>query len=183
MKDESTASGDLVSIDSDNQLAPRPKRNFAIVVLSVLICDLKPLAEPQVDPEFAAMPTVERAIEVLRYNLALLEYRLGSNGWLRAWIFSTLRVLFFLLVPLAAFSVLIAVLVPAMAGIAQIFASLEAACKSLFWACVYLVLSLVVIAGTLAFAGVLSLVRLRRKLGLQAFNQREPIQSRSGGRN
>ena len=130
-----------------------------MVVGSVFFCDLKPLPRPAVDLDLAAMSAGERAIEVLRYNLALLEYRLGSNGWLRAWTLSTIKVLFFLLVPLVGVAILLAVLVPAAAGIAQILVSVEVACKSMFWAVVYLCFTLLAIAAAIAFFGTLSRTR------------------------
>ena len=138
---DQTKPGDLVPADKGGQIVPPSKRNLGVVLGSALSCELQPLEKPQVDPDFTTMPAIERAVEVLRYNAALCEYRLGSNGWLRAWIFSTLRVLFFLLVPLLAFSVLLAFLVPVMAGVAQIFASIAETSRSLFWASVDLLLT------------------------------------------
>ena len=133
--------GQLVPADKGDQLVRPSKRNLGVVLGSALSCELQPLEKPQVDPDVTTMPAVERAVEVLRYNAALCEYRLGSNGWLRAWIFSTLRVLFLVLVPLLAFSALLAFLVPAMAGVAQIFASIAETSRSLFWATIYLLLT------------------------------------------
>ena len=138
------------------QLVQIPRQSLGVVVRSVFFCDLKPLPLPQANPDLSSLSGLERAIEVLRYNSVLLEYRLGSNGWLRAWILSTVKVLLFLLVPLAAFLILLAVLVPAVAGIAQIFAGVEAACKSIFWTVIYLFLTLVAVAAVIAFVGTLS---------------------------
>jgi hypothetical protein len=145
------------------QLVPSSKGGYGTVVRSVLFCDLQPLRRPRPDPALLTMPSIERAAYALWYNLLLCEYRLGSNGWLRAWIFSTLRVLLFLLVPLVGFLILVSVLIPTMAGIAQIFHSFAEACHSLLWACIYLLLTMLVIAGAIAFLGAVLPAVMRRR--------------------
>lgn len=146
------------------QLVPMPERHRAGLIRSVLFCDLQPLPKPEVDVDFPRMSLAERTIESLRYNLALLEYRLGNNGWLRAWVLSTLRVLVFLLVPLVAIMVLIAALVPAAAGLAQVLSNVESASKSMFWAVVYITLALVVVASVISMMPILlRLLRSGRK--------------------
>ena len=139
----------------NGQLVPVPRRHRAAIIRSVLFCDLQPLCKPKVEPDFSRMSLAERTIESLRYNLALLEYRLGSNGWLRAWALSTLKVLLFLLVPRAAIMVLLAALVPAAAGLALILSSVESASKSLFWAVVYITFTLVVVASVISLIPIL----------------------------
>jgi len=144
----------LPAIIEPRYLAP-VRRSILIVVGSAFICELKPLGKPQVACDFDRMTVAERTLEAIRYSLAQFEFNLGSNGWLRAWVLSTLRVLLLLVIPICGCLVLIALFVPAAAGLAAIFASLESASKSLFWAVVYLILTGLAVAVLIALAGVL----------------------------
>ena len=96
------------------------------------------------------MGALERSIESLRYNASLVEFRLGQNGWVRAWAIATLRILIFVLLPLTGALVLLGFLVPAAAAIAAIFGYLEAATKSLLWATIYFAVTLLVVAAVIA---------------------------------
>ena len=107
------------------------------------------------------MSAAERSIEAMRYSFALLEYRMGRNGWIRAWAISTLRVFFFVVIPLIGVLLIVWLCVPLASGLAGIFQSLEVATKSLFWSTVYIILSMVVIASMIAILG--TVVRLLRR--------------------
>ncbi len=133
----------------------RKRNGVAQIVGSALICELVPLGQPKVARDFSRMTVVERTLEALRYNLALLEYRLGSNGWLRAWTISTLRVLLLFVIPVCALSILIAALVPAAAGLSAVFASLHVATEHMFWTVIFAIATCFAVAAAIALGGVM----------------------------
>lgn len=144
---------------TENRAISPQRTGMARVIGSAFICELTPLPQPTVAQDLARMTAIERTVESLRYNFFLLEYSLAKNGWLRAWLLSTLRVLVLLVIPLCAFSVLVGILVPTMAGLAAVFGSLEIASKSMFWAVVHAILTCALIAAAVAFVGVLLRMR------------------------
>lgn len=159
-----------VSTRSEGPLARRPgttigpRENAVATLRALVLIDLVPLKEPRVDPEFGRMGSFERAVESLRYNLSLVEYRLGRNGWIRAWATTTLRILIFILLPLTGALIVLGLFVPAAAAIAAILGFVEAATKSLLLATIYCVLTLIIVAAVIsAVAVVVRYNRLRRE--------------------
>ncbi len=154
----SESSGDLDrSLACSHAPLVPANRKASTLVWSALSVDLVPLNEPTIDPDFTRMNTSERVIESLRYNVSLLEYRLGANGWVRAWAIATLRMLIFVLLPLIAGSAVLGMLVPAFAAIAVIGGYLETATKSLLLAATYCVLTMAI------FAAVISAIKTFRR--------------------
>jgi hypothetical protein len=103
--------------------------------------------------DFDLMSLPARTIELLRYGVVLVEYRIAPDGFVRAWASSTLRVLIFVMFPVIAIFILVTVLVPIFGDIAQICQSLEVAAHSLFMAVVWLILTVFLIAVLIALAG------------------------------
>ena len=144
-----------------NRIAGRtPRGSLVATVTAYVIAELRPLPQPRVAVDFHCMSAAERSIEAMRYSFALLEYRMGRNGWICAWAISTLRV-FFVVIPLIGVLLIVWLCVPLASGLAGIFQSLEVATKSLFWSTVYIILSMVVIASMIAILG--TVVRLLRR--------------------
>jgi hypothetical protein len=138
-------------------LARRGKKVFLAALGSALTYDPRPLDAPKVMADFHQVSMPVRMLETLRYSVALVEYRVGPNGWLRAWLFLWLGLLLCVLVPLGAVGALLWLLVPLFQIIAEIAHSLESACGSLLWAAVY-------VAGILAIVAVVIVVaRLRAR--------------------
>ena len=125
-------------------------RKLGAVVRAAFSVDLVPLRQPKVDPDFGRMGAFVRAIESLRYNATLVEFRMGQNGWVRAWAIATLRILVFILLPLTAALVLLGILVPVAAEIAAIFGYVEDATNSLMWATINFAVTLLVVAAVIA---------------------------------
>lgn len=65
-----------------------------------------PIAAPVADPNLRTLPIALRVAEVVRVNLACVEYAAASNGWLRAWALLWLRIVLLIACPLLALLVL-----------------------------------------------------------------------------
>ena len=123
----------------------------------VLRYEPDPLARPLVDEEFEELAWPARIGEVLRYNLACLEYAIAGNGWLRAYLWLNLRLLLFVLIPITAVLIILSFTTPVFSAIADIFGFIEASSKSLLMATVYLLITLVIVSGV--FAAIVALLR------------------------
>lgn len=123
---------------SANVLARRVKKILLRVLDRVIVYDPMPLEKPAVDAHLLEMPLTERVLETLRFNAASFEYAIGSDGWLRGWFLTGVRVLFLFVVPFAVVLAILAMLVPIFGSIASITASIEASARSLFWAVIFL---------------------------------------------
>lgn len=116
--------------------APIRVRSLSILVRvadSIIVYDPKPLREPRVDPDLLTLPMIPRVVEVFRYNAACLEFALGRSGWLREWLLSSLRVLFFAVLPLVAVLLVMLMSVPIFGSLAAIFDSITSSAKSVFF--------------------------------------------------
>ena len=146
------ASAELVPETDQPSRGIRRLGRSAIVqrALDILRYDARPLAPPQVDAEFDELSLPIRFAETIRYNLARLEYAIGANGWLRAYLRLNLRLLLFLLVPSAAALILLACLIPAFSSLTQILGLMEAGSKSLMMAVVYGLVTLVIVSAIIS---------------------------------
>jgi VIT1/CCC1 family predicted Fe2+/Mn2+ transporter len=131
------------------------------LVRSVFIVDLCPLRRPALSADFNRMTIVERTLHALEYQARVLEFRLGANGWIRAWMLASLRILLLVVIPLAAFLIGLAFLVPAASGVANFFIATESATQHALWTVIYGILTMLAVAfGIGLFA---TLVRLARR--------------------
>ncbi len=71
------------------------------------------------------------------YAIALIDFRVEPNGWFRAWLFTWIRILLHLMVPILAFGVLIWLFVPVMIGVASISESFAAIIENICYAIFY----------------------------------------------
>jgi hypothetical protein len=152
--------GDVEIPANGKQLVVRGSRHALAALSSALVYDPVPLLPPTVTTDFGRASLPARVLEAVRYFLALTEYRLGPNGWFRAWLFLWLRILLFVMVPLVFVGFAVWALVPVMMGVVSIFdslaaiaKSLEAICGSLLMAAVYLVLTVIVVGFLFAILG------------------------------
>jgi hypothetical protein len=118
----------------------------ADLIRSALVIDFRPLRPPALSPHFAQMSLLERSIHAIEYQARVLEFRLGPNGWIRAWILVSLRILIFLIVPVTAFLIALGFLVPMAAGVSEFFLHTETAAQSALWTVIYGTLTLVMFA-------------------------------------
>jgi hypothetical protein len=130
------------------------------IIRSVLVVDLRPLAPPALSRDFEQMGRLEQTLHALEYQVRVLEFRMAANGWLRAWILSSLKILMFVLVPVVAFLIALSFLVPAAAGTSSFLHYTELATQSAFWTVVYGILTMVGLAFGVGLLGIL--IRLRR---------------------
>jgi hypothetical protein len=140
--------------------APAPIRTRSLSILarvadSIIVYDPKPLSEPRVDPALLTLPTIPRVLEVFRYNAACLEFALGSSGWLRGWALSSLRVLFFAVLPLSAVVLVMLMFVPIFGSLATIFESITSSARSLFFTIVWVTGILVLVPVVVGLIGVI----------------------------
>ncbi len=98
----------------------------------------RPLEPPRVDEDFDRMTRAGRTLEALRYGLSLLEHAAASSGWLRAWLVLWLRLAWLTAVPAAAAGLIVLLLTPMAAGLAELAASAEQAAASTFHALAWL---------------------------------------------
>src|ERR1700722_6049337 len=70
-----------------NELVVRGWRHAFSALSSALVYDPVPLSRPTVNANFGRASSPVRVLEAIRYFLARTEYRLGPNGWFRAWFF------------------------------------------------------------------------------------------------
>ncbi len=130
------------------------------LVRSVFVVDLCPLRQPTLSREFDQMSIIERTLHAMEYQARVLEFRLGANGWIRAWMLASLRILLFVVIPLAAFLVGLAFLVPAATGVSSFFAATESATQHAMWTVIYGILTMAALAfGIGLFVTVVRLAR------------------------
>jgi di/tricarboxylate transporter len=110
--------------------------------------------------EFEQMGRLEQTLHALEYQIRVLEFRISANGWLRAWILTSLKILLFVLVPVAAFLIALSFLVPAAAGVSSFLHYTELAAQSALWTVIYGVLTMIGLALGVGLFAVL--LRLRR---------------------
>jgi hypothetical protein len=125
------------------------------IVRSVFVVDLKPLSEPRVEKHFDQMGAIEAALSAITYQITVLEYRLGPNGWIRAWMLAALRILVFFIIPVIAFLIGLGFLVPAAAGVASLFHHVQDATQSIFWSVVFITATAAMVAALLGLLPVL----------------------------
>ncbi len=141
-----------------NEPAPIRTRSLSIlarVADSIIVYDPKPLSEPRVDPDLLTLPTIPRVLEVFRYNAVCLEFALGRSGWLRGWALSSLRILFFSVLPLSAAVLVMLMLVPIFGSLAAIFESITSSAKSVFFTMCWLAGILVFVPIVLGLLGII----------------------------
>jgi hypothetical protein len=151
---DNPSEGLAVEAPADLEETVQPSRGIrrlgrsAIVrrALDIIRYDAQPLDKPQVDAEFDKLSWPTRFAETIRYNMACLEYAIGANGWLRAYVRLNLRLLLFLLVPSAAVLILLAFLTPIFGSLTEILGLMEAGSKSLMMAAVYGLITLVMVS-------------------------------------
>jgi len=136
---------------------PQARKTLLIMVRSVVTCDLHPLPSPTTHNDFDNLGPLQRMIASLGYFAGTVEYRLGPNGWLRAWLFTWLRILLFIAVPMLVLAGIVWLLVPVFLGLVSLSQSvshiaqhLERACHSLFMVVVWLIAT-VLLVGVFAF--------------------------------
>jgi hypothetical protein len=135
---------------------PRPNE----IVRSILVVELRPLTPPTLSAEFEQMGRLEQTLHALEYQIRVLEFRISANGWLRAWILTSLKILLLVLVPVTAFLIALSFLVPAAAGVSSFLHYTELAAQSAFWTVIYGVLTMIGLALGVGFFAIL--LRLRR---------------------
>ncbi|MCY2929800.1 MAG: hypothetical protein NTV86_09970 [Planctomycetota bacterium] len=116
----------------------------------VLAYEPVPVDPPKVDADFPEMPLVPRTLESLRYMACLLEYKIGPNGWFRAWALLWVRLSVLLLAPTLALIVIVQFMIPLFAGLAEVAGHAHRAMRSGFFALLWLVLSALLIATVVA---------------------------------
>lgn len=116
------------------------------LIRSALVVDLRPLEPPVLSPDFEQMSLLERSIHALEYQARVLEFRLAANGWVRAWIVVSLRLLIFFVIPVTAFLIALGFLVPAAAAVSAFFLHAETATRSALWTVIYGTLTLLALA-------------------------------------
>jgi hypothetical protein len=146
----------LIRRDTTEVRAPRPNE----IIRSVLVVELRPLTAPTLSVEFAQMERLEQTLHALEYQIRVLEFRISANGWLRAWILTSLKILLFFLVPVAAFLIALSFLVPAAAGVSSFLHYTELAAQSALWTVIYGVLTMIGLAFGVGLFCIL--MRLRR---------------------
>ncbi|MGD0465070.1 MAG: hypothetical protein ABSB74_21510 [Tepidisphaeraceae bacterium] len=147
--------GDVEVSATGKQLVVRGSRHALAALSSALVYDPVPLLRPTVIADFGRASSPVRVLEAIRYFLALTEYRLGPNGWFRAWLFLWLRILLFVTVPLVFVGFVVWALVPVMMGVASVFGSLAAIAKSLEAICGSLLMAVVYLVATVLVVGCL----------------------------
>ncbi|MCL2647175.1 MAG: hypothetical protein FWD61_09240 [Phycisphaerales bacterium] len=145
--------------ENDAALAVKPqaRKTLHTMIRSVVTCDLHPLTPPAMPDDFDNFGMTRRMIASLGYFAGVVEYRLGPNGWLRAWIILGLRVLLFIAVPLLVLAGAVWLLVPVFMGLMSLSRSLshiaqhlERACHNIFMAVVWIIATFLLV-GALAF--------------------------------
>lgn len=131
------------------------------LVRSMFVVDLRPLRQPTLSADFDRMSILERTLHAMEYQARVLEFRLGSNGWIRAWMLASLRILLFLIIPLSALLIGLAFLVPAAEGASSFFAATEAATHHALWTVINCILTMVAVA--LGIGLLSTLFRLARR--------------------
>ncbi len=105
---------------AQNQLAPVPhttlmtkcKKIMADVTHSVIVYERTPLKKPRVDEEAFEAGAISRTIQVGTYTLFRMEYALGTDGWIRGWTLTWLKLTFCFLIPSVALLVILLILRP-----------------------------------------------------------------------
>jgi len=145
--------------ENDAALAVRSqaKKTAHTMVRSVVTCDLQPLTPPAMPNDFAELSTTRRTIASLGYFVGAVEYRIGPNGWFRAWLFTWLRILLFVAVPMLVLAGAVWLLVPVFMGLVSLSQSLsniaqhlERACHSLFMAVVWFIATILLVGAIAA---------------------------------
>jgi hypothetical protein len=131
------------------------------VIRSVLVVDLRPLTAPTLAAEFEQMGLLEQTLHAFEYQIRALEFRIAANGWLRAWVLTSLKILLFVLVPVAAFLIALSFLVPAAAAVSSFLHYTELAAQSALWTVIYCVLTMIGLAFGVGLFAIL--LRLRRR--------------------
>lgn len=127
---------DGAELDNRQSLIPRGPSGLGVarpneIVRSVLTVELRPLP-PALSRGFERMGRLEQTLHALEYQARVLEFRMAANGWLRAWILASLKILMFVLVPVVAFLIALSFLVPAAAGMSSFLHYTELATQSTF---------------------------------------------------
>lgn len=156
--------------EQDKQLVVRDEAPYAVVrqafkggslIRSIISYEPSPVASPRVDGAFAEMSLVPRTLESLRYSMFLLEYKVSPNGWLRAWLLLWIRLVVLLVIPAVGAALLLEVLVPVFARLAEIAAYTHAAAKSAFYAFCWLIAIIILLAAFIA--GGIAALRAKKK--------------------
>jgi hypothetical protein len=153
--------GRTSSLIPKNEVGLIRKGRSTELVRSAFVVDLRPLRQPTLSADFERMSILERTLHAMEYQARVLEFRLGPNGWIRAWMLASLRILLFVIVPVAAFLIGLAFLVPAAAGVSSFFAATEAATQHAFWTVVYGILTMITFA--LGTGLIATLIRVARR--------------------
>jgi hypothetical protein len=156
---------DGAALDNPQALIRRDATGFGVarpneIFRSVLSVELRPLASPELSRDFERMGWLEQTLHAIEYQVRVLEFRMAANGWLRAWILSSLKILIFVLVPVVAFLIALSFLVPAAAGMSSFLHYTELATQSAFWTVVYGILTMTGLAFGVGLLAILK--RLRR---------------------
>ncbi|MCL2647942.1 MAG: hypothetical protein FWD61_13165 [Phycisphaerales bacterium] len=138
--------------DAALAVKPQARKTFLIMARSVVTCDLCPLTPPAMPDDFDELGTMRRMIASLGYFAGVVEYRIGPNGWFRAWLFTWLRILLFIAVPMLVLAGVVWLLVPVFLGVVSLSQSLshiaqhlEHACQSLFMAVVWIIATILLV--------------------------------------
>ncbi|MCL2641730.1 MAG: hypothetical protein FWD53_12850 [Phycisphaerales bacterium] len=143
--------------DAALTIKPQAKKTVLFMVRSVVTCDPQPLPPPAMPDDFDELGTMRKTIASLGYFAGTVEYRIGPNGWFRAWLFTWLRVLLLIAVPILVLAGAVWLLVPVFMGLVSLSQSLsniaqhlERACHSLFMAVVWLIATILLVGAIAA---------------------------------
>lgn len=116
----------------------------------------QPIEKPTVDSELPSYPFLVRSVEVLKYQMLLLEYSLSQGGGLRAWIKLNLLCALLLAIP-------VILVVPVVTALLSGVASWSAFLHEIMWnftmtlllviICVGIVVSIIFLFGKFRLAG------------------------------
>ena len=112
--------------------------------------DPKPVPAPELAPDLASMPAMNRTAEILRYRLLRLEHAVSPNGALRAWLRLNVRLALIIAIPTLLLG---PILLLVLAGLADMTASLAEICLNLLEAVLAIVAIIAVIAALVAVFG------------------------------